>query len=87
LEIESDTFVYALEVLADDVIEEEVEECWSEDTSLTDAVADAESLRCLAKGLDGSAGVRIELLEKALEFTRKPGLFEDAPQCEGLTVS
>jgi hypothetical protein len=40
--LESDTFV---DVLEDDVIEEEVKECWNEDTSLTDAVADEECLR------------------------------------------
>jgi hypothetical protein len=54
--LESDTFVDVLEGLADDVIEEEVEECWSR----THAVVDAECLRCLAipVGLDG--GARLE---------------------------
>jgi hypothetical protein len=47
--------------LADDVIEEEVEEYWNEDTSLTDAVVDAEYLKCLAIGVDCSASVGMEL--------------------------
>jgi hypothetical protein len=84
--LESDTFVDVLEGLADDVIEEEVEECWSEDTSLTDAVVDAECVRCLAIGLDGSANVGMELLEKPLEFTGESELFEDAPHAHCGTV-
>jgi hypothetical protein len=65
------------------MIEEEVEECWGEDTSLTDAVVDAECLRDMATGF---ASVEMELSEKALKFTRALGLFKDGPQCETVDV-
>ena len=41
---DGDAFIAVLDGLVDDVIEEEVEECWGEDTPLADAIVDVERI-------------------------------------------
>lgn len=67
--LESYAFVDAFESLADNVVEEKVEECWGEDTTLTDTVVDVEYVGDLAVGLDGCTGIAVEFLDEALQFT------------------
>lgn len=72
--LESYAFVDAFESLADNVVKEKVEECWGEDTTLTDTVVDVEYVGDLAVGLDGCTGIVVEFLDEALQLTGKTGL-------------
>ncbi len=68
------------EGFVDNVVKEEVEECWGKNTPLTDAVVDAERLRNAAVSLYSGTRVAVEFLDETLEFAGEAGFGEDAPK-------
>lgn len=78
--LEGDSLIDVAEGFVDNVVKEEVEECWGKNTPLTDAVVDAERLRNAAVSLYSGSRVAVEFLDEALEFAGEAGFGEDAPK-------
>ena len=65
---DDDTFIEVTQGEANDVVEEQVEESWSEDAALAYTVVGSEWVRDHTIGFDGGARVGVEFLEQTLEL-------------------